>query len=99
MPRSTVLVLYDISDDKLRGKIIDACRDQGLLPAQFSVYAGELSVSRRRELTDGLSLLMQDQSGHVVVLPVDRDCREAIVSIGTPQVGALNFWKPVSHVL
>ncbi|NJL05964.1 MAG: CRISPR-associated endonuclease Cas2, partial [Chloroflexaceae bacterium] len=38
-----VLVLYDISDDRARQRVADACLDYGLERVQFSVFVGALS--------------------------------------------------------
>ena len=43
-----VLLIYDIANDKARGKVADACADFGLDREQFSAFTGELSRTPRR---------------------------------------------------
>ncbi|MGQ9555184.1 MAG: CRISPR-associated endonuclease Cas2 [Anaerolineae bacterium] len=44
------LVVYDISDDRLRGKVADMCLDYGLDRIQYSAFAGSLARSHVEEL-------------------------------------------------
>lgn len=37
---SRVLLIYDIENDRVRGKIADACIDYGLDRVQFSAFVG-----------------------------------------------------------
>lgn len=44
------LVIYDISDDRVRGRVADACLDYGLKRLQESAFGGPLSAVHQREL-------------------------------------------------
>lgn len=44
------LLVYDISDDKLRTKVADICLDYGLDRIQYSAFAGELARTHVEEL-------------------------------------------------
>jgi CRISPR-associated protein Cas2 len=44
------LVVYDISDDKLRAKVADICQDFGLDRIQYSAFAGRLARTHVEEL-------------------------------------------------
>ena len=44
------VVIYDISEDKLRNKLASLCKDYGLEHVQFSAFSGPLSWNRREEL-------------------------------------------------
>lgn len=65
-----VMVLYDIPSDRLRSKIFQACLDQGLEHWQNSIFIGDLSLSRRKELIHKISILMEGQLGRVHVQPI-----------------------------
>ena len=44
------LLIYDITDDKRRTKIADACLDYGLDRIQYSVFQGDISRNYQEEL-------------------------------------------------
>jgi len=44
------LIIYDISDDNLRLKVSETCKDFGLARIQKSAFLGPQTSSRRREL-------------------------------------------------
>lgn len=44
------LLVYDISDDQVRGKVADFCLDYGLDRIQYSAFAGRLSRTHQEEL-------------------------------------------------
>jgi len=44
------LLLYDISHDRTRTRVADACLDYGLERIQWSAFAGELTTTLQREL-------------------------------------------------
>ncbi len=68
-----VLVLYDISDDRARQRVADACLDYGLERVQFSVFVGELSRTHQRALFGEIRERVGRKAGHVVVLGVPED--------------------------
>ena len=44
------LLIYDVTDDRLRAKIADICLDYGLERIQYSAFFGELSQNRQGEI-------------------------------------------------
>lgn len=45
-----VLVIYDVTNDRIRGKIADVCLDYGLKRVQRSAFAGRLNSNRQGEI-------------------------------------------------
>ena len=43
------LVIYDITDDNLRNRVSEVCKDFGLMRIQKSAFLGPQVSSRRRE--------------------------------------------------
>ncbi|MFZ5591101.1 MAG: CRISPR-associated endonuclease Cas2 [Bacillota bacterium] len=39
-------VIYDIEEDRVRNKILEACKDYGLEHVQYSAFFGELGHNR-----------------------------------------------------
>src|SRR5690606_20679629 len=58
-----VLVMYDISNDRIRGKVADTCMDYGLDRIQFSAFYGQLGRNHREELMLRISTLLGDAGG------------------------------------
>jgi CRISPR-associated protein Cas2 len=79
-----VVVVYDISDDKARKKISDACLDYGLDRQQYSLFTGLLKPTHLRELAKVLRPLTKD--GYVILLPVSSDDWNRRVELGQAQV-------------
>lgn len=71
-PGKPVLVLYDISDDRTRSKMSDACKDYGLDRIQFSAYSGRLTRAAREELELRLGKIMGEASGAVTVIQLEQ---------------------------
>ena len=65
-----VLVLYDISEDRIRTKVADACQDYGLDRIQFSAFSGELSRNHQEELMLLVAALLDEGSGRVQLFPI-----------------------------
>jgi len=75
-----VLVIYDISNDRVRLKVSEACLDYGLDRAQFSVFTGMLKTTHIRQLAKELRRLAGD--GQVMILPIGAEDWERRVVIG-----------------
>lgn len=86
------LVIYDISDDRTRTKVGNACLDYGLQRIQFSAFQGPLTRNRREELAMQLAELLRVEGGRVAVIPIcQRDLLDRIdldVSPTTTDVSA-----------
>ena len=48
------LVIYDISEDDVRLRVMEVCKNCGLSHIQKSAFLGPLSSSRRKELIASL---------------------------------------------
>lgn len=69
-------VVYDIEDDRVRGRVANACKDYGLERIQYSAFCGPLDASRRGELTARLADTLGTDVGKILVLPVcEKDAR------------------------
>lgn len=74
-----LLVIYDISDNGLRGHAAELLKDFGLRRVQYSAFAGDLSRNRREMLEIRVSaLLARDErcrdTDRVYVLPMCDAC-------------------------
>lgn len=85
MPRGqTILtfVIYDIEDDRIRGRIANTCKDYGLERVQYSAFRGSLDATRRGELFTRLADTLGPDVGRILVLPIcEKDgqaCREVV---------------------
>lgn len=65
-----VLLIYDISNDRIRSKISCACEDYGLDRIQFSAFYGQLSWNHQDELMLKIAALLDDTQGHVQLIPI-----------------------------
>jgi CRISPR-associated protein Cas2 len=65
-----VLVLYDITDDRIRHKVAVACEDYGLDRLQFSAFFGQLSRTHQEELMLRIDKLLAHQPARVHLIPV-----------------------------
>ena len=82
------LLLYDISDDRVRTKIADFCLDYGLDRVQFSAFAGDLSRNHQEELMMKLRRKLGRKSGKIDLIPICRQDWQARITIIQPGEGA-----------
>ncbi|MGH2391798.1 MAG: CRISPR-associated endonuclease Cas2 [Chloroflexota bacterium] len=78
-------MIYDIQDDKARGKVADACKDYGLRRVQFSTFFGDLSRNRQEELILKVRRLVDPAEAYVLLLPVCERDLVMVLEAGTPQ--------------
>jgi CRISPR-associated protein Cas2 len=64
------LLVYDISDDKTRAKVADACLDYGLDRIQYSAFMGRLNSTHRRELMKKMRRLLGRRAGKIQLFPL-----------------------------
>ncbi len=84
-----VLVVYDITNDRIRSKVADFCLDYGLDRIQFSAFLGDLSRNRQEELMLRIEERMGKHSGKVQLYPIcDKDWRARIEVIQEGEDGA-----------
>ncbi len=90
----TVLVLYDIADDRKRTKAADICLDYGLTRIQYSAFLGELTSARREELLVRLRRLLAETDARVHCFPLcERDVRLARAMV-MGELGAVQPFGP-----
>ena len=64
------LVVYDISNDRVRSKVADACLDYGLDRIQFSAFLGDLVRTHQEELLLRIKKHLGRQAGNVQLFPI-----------------------------
>jgi CRISPR-associated protein Cas2 len=64
------LVIYDITDDRIRTRIADTCLDFGLVRIQYSAFAGRLNRNKRQELFLKLRDKLGRDAGKILLQPI-----------------------------
>lgn len=75
------LVIYDISDDDIRFKVSEVCKNFGLSRIQKSAFIGYLNSLRRKELSTILKKILGENEGNIqifVICNADLALREMI---------------------
>lgn len=76
-PEVSLILIYDIEDDKLRTRAADICLNYGLERIQFSAFFGKLNRNRRQELSLRLQRELGNESGRIRIIPVcEQDLKE-----------------------
>lgn len=76
-PEVSVILIYDIEDDKLRTRTADICMNYGLERIQFSAFFGKLNRNRRQELSLRLQRELGNESARIRIIPVcEQDLKE-----------------------
>jgi CRISPR-associated protein Cas2 len=70
MVMNRIFLVYDITNDKARTKIADACQDYGLDRVQFSAFAGKLSRNHQQELMLIIADILGDNTGNIKLIPI-----------------------------
>ena len=81
------LVVYDIPNDRARGKIADACQDYGLDRIQYSAFLGNLERTHQEELLKKIGSKLGKQAGKVhlfVMCEKDWRLKLQIIQEGRP---------------
>lgn len=69
-PEVSLVLIYDIEDDKLRARVSDIWLNYGLARIQFSAFFGKLNRNKRQELALRLQRELGTQSGRIRVIPI-----------------------------
>ena len=80
------LVIYDISDDGLRLKISEICKNYGLVRIQKSAFLGRQTNSSRKELIAKLRMVMAEEGterDNVQIFTLDSFSYNSRIIIGT----------------
>lgn len=67
---ATVILVYDITNDRARAKVADACLDYGLDRIQFSAFSGEMSRNHQQELMLCIKGLLGNDTSKVTLIPI-----------------------------
>lgn len=65
-----LMLLFDVTSDRIRRKLGEACLDYGLDRTQFSAFVGDLTRSQQRELMQKLLRLLGEAPGAVLLVPI-----------------------------
>jgi CRISPR-associated protein Cas2 len=69
-PEVSLVLIYDIENDRLRSRASDICLNYGLERIQFSAFFGRLNRNRRQELALRLQREMGNESVRIRIIPV-----------------------------
>ncbi len=72
-PEVSLVLIYDIENDRLRTRASDICLDYGLERIQFSAFFGKLNRNRRQELALKLQSELGGESARIRIIPVCED--------------------------
>jgi len=72
-PEVSLVLIYDIENDRLRTRAADICFDYGLERIQFSAFFGKLNRNRRQELALKLRNEIGEESARIRIIPVCED--------------------------
>lgn len=77
-----ILLIYDISEDRLRRKASEMCKDYGLVRVQYSAFFGRLNRNLCGELKRRLADLLKDSCrSSVIILPLHQESLEKIIKL------------------
>ncbi len=77
---SLIWVVYDISDDRSRGKVAKLCKEAGIYRVQKSVFLGTIERNRLDELSLAIDEQVDENSDSVYIFPMCRpDFRKVIL--------------------
>lgn len=83
------VVIYDIPDDRSRGRVANECKNLGLVRIQYSAFAGFLSPLRREELERRVRRIMGQRPGSVRLFPI---CHSDLARASNIQLGGYTPW-------
>ncbi|MBZ0304921.1 MAG: CRISPR-associated endonuclease Cas2 [Anaerolineae bacterium] len=78
-----LLLIYDITNDRIRSKVACACEDYGLDRVQYSAFWGQLSRNLQEELMMRIDALLGDESGRVQLIAIPPLEWERRLEVGT----------------
>jgi len=75
-------VIYDISKDKPRKKIADACEGYGLYRVQYSAFLGDVNQNQMDELKLKAEHLINQETDAVYLFPMCEDDFKKVALVG-----------------
>lgn len=83
MANDTLLwVIYDITDDKTRGRVAKACKSKGLYRVQKSAFLGTLNRNQLDELKMMCEDLIDSEADSVYIFPMCEDDFKKVKLLG-----------------
>ena len=83
-PPVKLFLIYDIQEDRTRGKVADLCKDYGLRRVQYSTFFGDLSRNRQEELIQRIRRLVDPAEAYVLLLPTCERDLGMVLEAGAP---------------
>ncbi len=77
-----VWVVYDISDDKIRNKVVRICKDKGLYRVQKSAFLGTINRNQLDELSIFCEDVIDKDSDSVYIFPMCKDDFRSVILLG-----------------
>lgn len=77
-----VWAIYDISNDKVRNKIVKLCKNVGLYRVQKSVFLGDINSNDLDELSLESESLINKKSDSVYIFPMCKQDFDKVVLLG-----------------
>ena len=77
-----VWVIYDITENRVRQKVSDRCKNYGLYRVQKSVFLGDLNSNDRDSLGIECEELINTDSDSVYIFPMDDQSFKKVQLIG-----------------
>ncbi|MCS6774428.1 MAG: CRISPR-associated endonuclease Cas2 [Thermoflexales bacterium] len=64
------ILIYDITDNRIRTRIADLCLDYGLERIQYSAFVGDLSAAHQREIMRRAVSKLGARAGRICLFPI-----------------------------
>lgn len=77
-----LIVMYDITSDRIRTKVAVACEDYGLDRIQYSAFYGKLNRNMQEELILKIRQLLGNEIGRVQLIPISTNDWERRLEVG-----------------
>ena len=82
-----VMVIYDVSSGKERGKIAELCLDFGLERTQKSVFIGEINKKLRAQLVKEIRERLPEKDFNLQIFEIDKTAAERRLLFQTRKKG------------
>ncbi|AKB77335.1 CRISPR-associated protein Cas2 [Methanosarcina horonobensis HB-1 = JCM 15518] len=77
-----VWVIYDITENRIRQKVSDCCKNYGLYRVQKSVFLGDLNSNDRDSLALECEELIDTEHDSVYIFPMDEQSFKKVQLLG-----------------
>ncbi|MDA5111054.1 CRISPR-associated endonuclease Cas2 [Brevibacillus thermoruber] len=75
------LLIYDITEDKIRNKVAEVCKDYGMQRVQYSAFFGTMGRNYIEELEMKMKRLLKQANGSVIIFPLSKESIEGVRKI------------------